>query len=158
MFGISRILPGKLCFLQMSCEEANWTEALHSSSCETIALAQCICFRPLIWRAVYQCQGWANLVVGGPFWDGNFLSQLLCQDGHCSAEADGGLCFLHGRTCPGGADAMGSSDARLDLFIAGFSCKSNSLQPLGELCVWLYVYMLPEAIIILPDWMMLATM
>lgn len=92
-------------------------------------------FQALDLKGCIPVSGMSKLGRGGPFWDGNFLSQLLCQDGHCSAEADGGLCFLHGRTCPGGADALGSSDARLDLFIAGFSCKSNSLQPLGELCV-----------------------
>ena len=53
------------------------------------------------------------------------------QDGHFTASAKGGLCMRHGRLCAGGKNLQNGSP--LDLMIAGFSCKSNSMQLLGQL-------------------------
>ena len=55
------------------------------------------------------------------------------QDGQFSVSGSGGLCLQHGKTCPGGA---GLSAGGLDLMVIGFSCKSNSAQPLGRNFLW----------------------
>lgn len=51
------------------------------------------------------------------------LSHAL-QDGHSSISEAGGLCYAHGKICS-------LPRQPIDMMVAGFSCKSNSLQCLG---------------------------
>ena len=83
--------------------------------------------------------------VGGPFGMGTSFPSFSVR--MATAVLKLMAAFVFGM----GAPALVELIHWADLFIAGFSCKSNSVQPLGELWVRLCVYMLPEAIIILPD-------
>ena len=60
-----------------------------------------------------------------PFKTCGFAFPSLRQDGHDTINESGGRCYVHGKVCS-------LPRMQLDLLVAGFSCKSNSLQCLGH--------------------------